>query len=113
MDLLRADKVCLTRFLDTDTLASANGPFSAHLLPVLPAQKAVAVPDPRPALPEPGRAQPGRSSRLPGALHGCGELVGHCPQYLVSCSCSWLSQGVPGGVGFGIPMAESRFFVCP
>lgn len=50
LDLLRADKVCLARSLNTDTLASANGSLSAHLLTGLPAQKVVVVLDHQPAL---------------------------------------------------------------
>lgn len=51
---------------DTDTLASANGSLSAHLLTPLLAEEVV-VPGHHPALPEPCQAQPYPSSGFPSA----------------------------------------------
>lgn len=111
--LFRADKVCWARSLDIDLLAGANGFVSAHLLPALPAQKVVVVAsDRRPALLESRRTQPGPSSRL-SALHGYRELVGHCPQHLLSCQGAWLSQGVPRGPGFWHPCGRELLLCLP
>lgn len=85
LDLLRAGKVCLARSLDTDTLASATGSLSSHLLPALPAQKVVVVPDYQPTWLELRWTQPSPSSRLPSPLPGYEELVGYCPQHLLYC----------------------------
>lgn len=109
LDLLRADKVCLARSLDTDTLASAKDSLSAHLLPALPAQKVVVVPDHQPALP--GTAWPLlQASKCLAWLRGTGRTLPTACLVLLRCL---TGSGCPWGCGFWHPYGRELLLCLP